>query len=118
MGAYQEMKLSARALSRKLTGIDIRINKMINTGNFDYEPLDAEKAKLMKEAVKKGLKIIAVPVADGEAFYYEDKRTTRMVTFEWFYGGADGYLSGFGKTVIIPLTTANKLIKKFKPEHY
>ncbi len=113
-------KRTALTLARKLTALDRQSDRLLSRDKPDWARIDAIEAKqieLVKAAVKKGLKLVYVQVADGGCLYYEAKRTTRLATFEWLYGDGDIYVSDWGKTVSIPLKTADRLIKNFRPEY-
>ena len=111
----------ANSVARQLREIDKRIN---NEYRKD-KPNDVRVRALERNAINllisanrniNGIKIIRIPVADGYCLYWETNRTTRLVTFEWLYGGGDRYISPFGATVLIPIAQANKLIKRFNPK--
>lgn len=114
-------KRTALSLAKKLAALDHQSARLLDRDKVDWGKIDAIEAKqieLVKAAAKNGLlKLVYIQVADGGCLYYEVKRTTRLATFEWLYGGGDGYVSGWGKTVSIPLKTADRLIKNFRPEY-
>jgi len=45
------------------------------------------------------------------------RRTTRLARFEWLYG-TDGYVSGFGREVWVPLAMADRLLRGFTMEEF
>ena len=113
-------KRTAQALKRNLDKLDMKIWSLWDKEPFDDKQagqLEAQKKALISEAAKNGLPLISVSVADGSALYYEANRTSRLVTFEWLYGGEDVYYSDFGKTVAIPVETANNRLKSFNPKY-
>ena len=108
----------ANSITNQLKKLDDRIEKELCKSNpfSNTDALDAKKIELIKSAKKRGLKFVAVSVADGTAVYWETNRTTKLVTFEWLYGGGDDYVSDFGKIIIVPIPQANKMIRNFKTD--
>lgn len=78
----------------------------------DIKTCNQMKSELFDYAKKRGLKMVRVPVSDGESFYWEVKRTKTMATFWWLYGGADSYISPWGQIVSVPVAEADRMIKK------
>lgn len=117
-GTHSAKRLAA-ALSKKLREIDSRQMREAIHGDYDqYDKYQAQKIAAIKEAIKAGLKLTDIQVADGSAMYYEARRTKTQITFEWLNTGGDLYVSGFGKVVSVPLATGQKLIKSFNPNNF
>lgn len=110
-------KRTATSLAKKLEKIDRQIDRQNHKGNYNTADLEAKKTTLIKEAKQKGLKMVSVGVADGSAIYYEAKRTTKLATFEFLYGGGDCYVDDWGKIIAVPLAAADDLIKRFNPNY-
>lgn len=109
----------ANSITKKLINIDLKAYRewmKEKPNDARIQDLDQKKTDLVKQAKKRGLKMVNVPVADGNCIYWETNRTTKHVTFEWMYGGPDDYVSSFGDVVLVPVKQANKMIKAFKPE--
>ena len=109
----------ANSIARQLREIDERIyNEYMKhkPNNARVNTLEHSAINLLKSAKSRGIKMIRIPVADGYCFYWETHRTTKLVTFEWLYGGGDRYINPFGTTVLVPIAQANKLIKQFNPK--
>lgn len=108
----------ANSIAKKLTDLDAKIDREFRknwAGNDKTDRWEAQQVELIKKA-QKSLNLISVGVADGSAIYWEVNRTTRLVTFEWLYGGGDGYIDDWGKVVSVPISQANRMIKSFRPE--
>ena len=108
----------ANSTAKKLKQIDTLIEERIDkwksdTPTLDIDPLEQKGVEILREAAQR-LNLIRVGVADGEAFYFEIKRTKTMVTFQWFYGGPDNYVDEWGEIVAIPIKQADKLILRPK----
>ncbi len=110
----------ANALARKLHQLDKQLERELLKQHKDKEKvkqLETEMVTSVKDARKKGLNLISVDVADGSCLYWEVKRTQKLATFEWLYGGGDNYISPFGKVVAVPVAVADKMLRTFKPEY-
>ena len=100
----------ANSLARKLGELDKRLNVAFLAEHDGLaEDLIEQQKRLIVEAKREGLKLVAISVGDGYALYFEAKRTTRLATFEWVWS-EDGYVSDFGRVVSVPLEVADKLL--------
>jgi len=107
----KKRKMSISTLRRKLAALRHKFDKLVKTEDWDaVDMVHAEQKAIFKEATNSGLKIIEIQVADGYCFYFEKRRTKTLATFEWVYGC---YISPWGKTVSVPIETANKLIRYY-----
>ena len=109
----------ANSVTKKLLEIDSKLYRewmKKEPSHKREEQLERQQAEVIKDARKRGIKMINVPVADGTSIYWETNRTTKLVTFEWLYGGPDMYVSSLGKLVAVPVEQADKLIRHFKME--
>ena len=113
MTNYRLANSTAKKLKQIDTLIEECLDKWKSTPTPDIDPLEQKGVEILREAAQR-LNLIRVGVADGEAFYFETKRTKMMVTFQWLYGGPDNYVDDWGKIVAIPIKQANKLILKPK----
>lgn len=105
----------ANSLAKKLVELDRKIDREF-IWNEKTDRWEAQKLELVKEAQQK-INLVSVGVADGSAIYWETNRTTRLVTFEWLYGGEDRYIDDWGPDVSVPIKQAARMIKNFRSEH-
>jgi signal recognition particle subunit SEC65 len=104
----------ANSVAKKLKALDQKVWKELEKRNPNEAKMQAweKQQKVVLKEAKRKLQLVSVPVADGVATYWETKRTTRLATFEWLWGGGDEYVSPWGKVVAIPVDQADKMIRR------
>lgn len=108
----------ATTVAKKLNDLDRKAYNELVKPKSNHAKIDRwerEQLQIIKDAAKK-INLVIVGVADGTAVYWETNRTTKHVTFEWLYGGGDQYVDDWGRTVIVPVAQANRMLKNFRPE--
>lgn len=110
------MSYRANVLSKQLMLIDQQTSRAVALKQWsELDRLKSQRHLLAKAAIKNGVKLISIPVADGCALYYEINRLQFWATFTWLYGGPDSYVSPWGRVVKVPIEQADELISKFNP---
>ena len=99
---------------RLAKNIQKQLNQLYNDLDTDFDDEHLKEIRILKEAQKRRMKLVQVSVADGHAIYWQTHRTKRYTTFEWLWGGADGYIPEWGNQVLVPNKKATQLLREFR----